>query len=1002
MVSAAVPAFAAQNARSLSYNRDIRPILSEACFHCHGPDEKERKGGLRLDVASEAVKPAKSGERAIVPGDPGKSELLVRIDTADRDEVMPPLKAHKKLSAPQKQLLRQWIQEGAVYEKHWAFVPLSVQAVPVGAGKSWARTPIDHFVWERLEKEGLKPSPEASRETLLRRVSLDLTGLPPTPAELDAFLADKTPDAYEKQVDRLLASPRYGERMAVDWLDAARFADTNGYQVDRDRELWAWREWVIQAFNRNLPFDQFTVEQIAGDLLPNPTLEQRIATGFHRNHMINEEGGVLPEEFLAEYTADRVETTASVWLAQTFNCARCHDHKYDPISQKDFYSLKAFFHNVTESGRGNYGASIRRSSPPLVELPAPEVEAKIASIRGRMQVEEKRAKEFSEGAVGKVEQWVGRLRGESATWTTLEPVEASMTGGAMSAQVKAGEGVVEVSGADSRVQTLKVRVRLPEEPVRAFRLEAFASDGAASFQWTDVKAFRVTAPKKRDALKLRAAVEGSALGVADSAKLVDGDRRTRVGVTLKPGGKAGAVLEWEGGSGVSGGVAGEVELEFSVEGAKGGVRWRVSATGADRELLVPKELVVLAGKEAAKRSKAEAKQLLDFWSSLQDEYRVVTDALADLKKQLAAAEAEIPTTLVMEEMKQPRPTFVLMRGAYDKPGEEVKAATPAVLPAMAADLPPNRLGLARWLVDPANPLPARVTVNRFWQAVFGTGLVASSEDFGAQGEPPSHPELLDWLAGEFIRSGWDVKAMMRLLVTSSVYRQSSRLTPELRERDPGNRLLARGPRFRLQAEFVRDQALKAAGLLVDKIGGPSVKPYHPPGLYEQVTAGGTGVYRPGVGEDLYRRSLYTYWKRSVPHPGMLVFDAPFRETCTVRRNRTNTPLQALNLMNDPTYVEAARCVAERMMLEGGASVDARLTHGFRLLVSRKPKPEELVVLRRAYERHLAGFVQDADGAKGLVAVGSRKAPAELPVPELAAYTAVASTVLNFDEWINKE
>jgi hypothetical protein len=751
----------------IQFNRDIRPILSDACFHCHGPDKNTRKAGLRLDLREEALKPAESGELPIVPGQPEKSDLVRRILTDDKDERMPPPKAHKVLTPARKELLRQWIAQGAEYQPHWAFLPIQRPPVPTVASH-----PVDAFIRNRLAAENLQPAPEADKTTLIRRVTLDLTGLPPTPAEVDAFVNDAAPDAYQRVVDRLLASPHYGERMAVDWLDAARYADTNGYQVDRDRTLHAWRDWVIRAFNENQRFDQFTIEQLAGDLLPNATLNQRVATGFNRNHMLNEEGGVIAEEFLADYTADRVETTATVWLGQTFNCTRCHDHKFDPFTQRDFYSLKAFFHNVSENGVGDYEKPSSVSSPPFLPVPAPDVAERIAAMKAE---------------IGQAKQ-----------------------------------------------------------------------DPAAK------------------------------------------------------------------------------------------------------------------------------------------------DRLAQLTKTLAETEKTVSVTLVMDDAK-PRDTFILLRGVYDQPGEKVTAATPAALPPMRDELPRNRLGLARWLVDPANPLPARVTVNRFWQMLLGTGLVRTAEDFGSQGEPPSHPELIDWLAAEFISSGWDVKAMLRLLVTSATYRQSSKLTPAASERDPDNRLLARGPRFRLQGEFVRDQALAASGLLVPKIGGPSVKPYHPAGLYEQVTEGkGTIVYVPGKGEDLHRRSLYTYWKRSVPNPAMLLFDAPFRETCTLRRPRTNTPLQALNLLNDPTYVEAARLLAQRMMLEGGESIESRLAHGFRLVTARLPQPPEMAILKASLERALKDYRADPAGAGAFLKVGEAATDAKLDVAELAAYATLASTLLNLDETVTKE
>ena len=786
-------------AAKIEFNRDIRPILSDACFHCHGPDKNVRKAELRLDLREEALKAAESVEFPIVPGQPEKSELVRRILTADRDEQMPPPKAHKALTAAQKERLRMWIAQGAEYQIHWAYLPIQRPPVPAVSPH-----PVDGFIRQRLAAENLQAAPEADKVTLIRRVTLDLTGLPPTPAEVDAFVNDAAPDAYGRVVDRLLASPHFGERMAVDWLDGARFADTNGYQVDRDRTLVAWRDWVIRAFNQNQRFDQFTIEQIAGDLLPNATLEQRIATGFNRNHMTNEEGGVIAEEFLADYTADRVETTATVWLAQTFNCTRCHDHKFDPFTQRDFYSLKAFFHNVSENGVGDYGKPAPKSSPPFVSLPTPEVAAQIATLK------------------------------------------------------------------------------------------------------TDIE--------------------------------------------------------------------------------------------------TAKQEQASAEKDLAEAVKDQPQSTKDQPSPAKDKDSAAKERLAKLTKSLADTENAVPVTLVMDDAK-PRDTFILMRGVYDRLGEKVTAATPAALPPMGDTLPRNRLGLARWLVDPANPLPARVTVNRFWQMLFGTGLVRTAEDFGSQGEPPSHPELIDWLASEFISSGWDMKGMLRLLVTSATYRQSSKLTAAAHERDPDNRLLARGPRFRLQAEFVRDQALASSGLLVSKIGGPSVKPYHPPGLYEQVVNqkdNPKATYTQDKGENLYRRSLYTYWKRSVPNPAMLLFDAPFRETCTLRRPRTNTPLQALNLLNDPTYVEAARLLAQRMMLEGGASVESRLTHGFRLIAARIPRDAEMTILKTSLERSLREFRADPAGAAGLLKVGEATTAATLDVAELAAYTALASTMLNLDEAVMKE
>ena len=805
---AACLAWSAAAAERIGYNRDIRPILSENCFGCHGPDDHDRKAGLRLDVPQPDQPPTDSGLAAIVQGKPDESEVIARILSDDPDLVMPPPESNKSLTAAQKETLRRWIAAGAAYEPHWAYLAPVRPAVPAVKHAAWPKNDIDRFVLARLEQEGLAPADEADRSTLIRRVSLDLTGLPPTRAEAEAFLADPSPDAYEQLVDRLLASPHYGERMAVDWLDAARYADTNGYQVDRDRENWPWRDWVIDAFNDNMPFDRFTVEQLAGDLLPDPTREQRIATGFHRNHMLNEEGGIIAEEFLAEYTGDRVETTATVWLGQTFNCCRCHNHKFDPFTQADFYSLKAFFHNVAEKGIGDYGAHVRLNAAPFLRLSTPEQEARLADLATQV-----------------------------------------------AAATKALEAARE-------------------------------------------------AKQQAEAQKPAEAAPAAAVPAAPAPDPV---------------------------------AAAEAQLK-------------------------------------------------------------------DAKKLLADFEVSIPTALVMQELPEPRKTFVLMRGDYTSPGAEVTAATPAVLPALAADAPKNRLGLARWLVAPENPLAARVTVNRFWQSFFGTGLVATTDDFGSQGGQPSHPELLDWLAVEFRETGWDMKRLVRLIVTSATYRQKSALPPGLQERDPANRLLARGPRFRLQAEFVRDQALAAAGLLVPAVGGPSVKPYHPPGLYEQVVTqkdNPKATYEQGSGADLHRRSLYTYWKRSVPHPAMLAFDAPFRETCTVKRSRTNTPMQALALLNDPTFVEAARFLATRMIREGGDDAAGRIAHGFWLVLARPPSDAERGLLVATLERFRAQYAAAPTDAAALLAVGDAPRDAAFePVAaarDLAAFTLIASILLCRDE-----
>jgi cytochrome c553 len=981
---------AADAAKPVDFNRDVRPILSDNCFSCHGPDASRREATLRLDVRDDAL-----AQGAFVPGNAEQSLLIERIFAETADELMPPPDSGKELTSAQKEALKRWVDEGAKYQQHWAFVPPAKSEPPQITHRGFEiRSPIDAFIQARLVQEGLTPSPEASKATLIRRVTLDLTGLPPTPAEVDAFLQDETEHAYENVVDRLLNSPHYGERMAIDWLDAARYADSNGYQVDRDRELWPWRDWIIRAFNDNMPFDQFTVEQLAGDLLPAATLMQRIATGFHRNHMLNEEGGIIAEEFLAEYTADRVETTAAVWLGQTFTCARCHDHKFDPFTQRDYYALKAFFHNVPERGVGIYGKPIRHNAPPFVRLPAPEIEAKIDELTSSLNALNDQLNALADDASADLEEWTSRVVADTVVWEPLELLEA--TSGDEPLRVDSSARSVEIGPQQAKAKTVTIKSRLPVGRITALRLECSAAAVEAGIQWSGLKVLN------HQPLKLRAVAAGDSLSAAETAKLLDENRKTRVVLSVQPRESAQAVVVLERVLENESPV--EIAVELQLERVAGEQsRWRLLASSSETELLVPSSIRAIASKQATEHTAAERQQLTQARLAQQPAHRRLSGKAESLKKQIAAAELEIPTTLVMEELPEPRATFVLLRGAYDKPGEQVRAATPAVLPELDEDLPRNRLGLAKWLVSPRNPLTARVTVNRFWQQLFGTGLVRTSEDFGSQGELPSHPDLLDWLATTFRESGWDVKELMKLMVTSATYRQRSDLTPELLTRDLENRLLARGPRFRLPAELIRDQALSASGLLVSKLGGPSVKPYHPPGLYEQVTAGrGYNVYVPGTGDDLHRRSLYTYWKRSVPHPAMLLFDAPFRETCTLRRPRSNTPLQALNLMNDPTYVEAARFLAQRMMHEGGGSVDSRLTYGFRLLLSRAPQPAELAVLQAAFSRARKDFQVDTDSAKALLTVGEARLDDRLNVADLAAFTTVASTMLNLDEVITKE
>jgi hypothetical protein len=977
----------------LSYNRDVRPILSDNCFSCHGFDPKNRKADLRLDTFDGAM-----AEGAIVPGDIAKSEVWSRIISEDQDEIMPPPKSHKKLTATQKDILKRWIEAGAKYEKHWSFVPIASVVPPVVKQTDWSRNELDHFVLAQLEQAGLKPSPEASRETLIRRISLDLTGLPPTLKEVDDFLADTSPQAFEKVVDRLLKSPHYGERMALDWLDAARYADSNGYQVDRDREMWPWRDWVIAAFNDNMRFDQFTIEQLAGDLLPGATLTQRIATGFNRNHMTNEEGGIIPEEFLAEYTADRVETTAAVWLGQTFNCCRCHDHKYDPFTAKDFYSLKAFFHNVPEQGVGNRKAKPNASAPPVITAPSPSLDAKKAVLeKQRAELQSQRDTAASQSMPG-LDAWTQRVQANSVRWKRLGFL--SVTGAGLPSEIDAGAVKVGIQVGDD-FWNFKATTAPQADRITAIRLVGEVIGEETNFRINHVDATALTGSKQAP-LGLRASAFEDSLPVKVLQPL------------LKPGNRAPHNLRIQLGKSESAvfllreplqpaGPAGLV-VTVGARANTGSVRWHLEVTADEPDLLVPASIQAIATKAASNRSSDELQVLQAAYAATLPEMRRLDDAILALDEQLGDLDLQYPASMVMEEMMKPRDTFILMRGAYDKKGEKVTAATPAVLPPMAMDLPRNRLGLAKWLVSVENPLTARVVVNRFWQQIFGTGLVKTSEDFGAQGDAPSHPELLDWLAGEFIRSGWDVKQLMKLMLTSATYRQQSHLTRQLRERDPDNRFLARAPRVRLTGEIIRDQALAVSGLLAPKIGGPPVRPYHPAGLYETLAATSADIVKTYVqdqGDSLYRRSLYTYWKRSIPHPALLSFGTPFREVCTLRRPSSNTPLQALNLMNDTTYVEAARHLAARAMQESGSTPSSRLSHLFELLLARNPTPQEQVILQQSYERALADFKNDAKSAKALLQVGEKSSDNNLASSELAALTTLASTLLCTDETITK-
>jgi mono/diheme cytochrome c family protein len=1016
----------------VEYNRDVRPILSDACYQCHGPDAGRRKAGLRLDTEAGARAELDDGKRALVPGEPTRSELIRRITSADPGGRMPPAKSGRRLGDRQVAILRRWVEQGARWQKHWSLLPPRRPDLPPVRDPAWVKNGIDAFVLARLEREGLRPSPEADRATLLRRVTLDLTGLPPTPEEADAFLADGSPGAYEKVVDRLLASPRYGERMAARWLDAARYADTNGYQSDGERFMWRWRDWVIDACNANKPFDAFTVEQLAGDLLPRPTLAQRIATGFNRNHRGNGEGGIIPEEYAVEYVVDRVDTTATVWLGLTVGCARCHDHKFDPITQKEFYSVFAYFNNVPERGKAvKYG-----NSPPVLKAPTPEQERRLADLDTRLH-----------DAQAAFARLAPTLDAAQRAWEKAHP---SLPPTPWSP----AHGLAAHFPLDGRTPPPGAFRDGPAVWVPGRKGQAADFDGRRFLDAGDVGNFGFYDKFSLAAWIYPRGPEGGVVlsrmvdepqGEGYSLHLVNG--RLQVNLVKRwlddalrveteralPAGAWQHILVSYDGSRVAAGVKVYVNARpeklrvllddlnqsfqtkepFRVGGGAGpGGRFRGAAQDVRvwKEVVSPESAEIIAVPEGIdevlalrpeQRTAAQAAKLRAWFleSHAPEAVRRAAREVGELGRERERFYEAIPTTMVMEETARPRDAFVLKRGEYDKRGVRVAPGVPAALGALPAGVPNNRLGFARWLVSPDNPLTARVAVNCSWQMFFGTGLVKTVEDFGSQGEWPSHPELLDWLATEFVRSGWDVKGLQRLIVTSATYRQSSKATAELRQRDPENRLLARGPRVRLPAETIRDQALFAAGLLAERLGGPSVKPYQPAGLWNELA---DTEYVPDHGEGLYRRSLYTFWKRTVAPPAMVTFDAPLRETCVVRETRTNTPLQALTLMNDVTFVEAARCLAQRVMRAGGPTPEAQITLAFRLAAGRRPRPTELQVLLDALAYHRSHYRQDRPAAVRLLGIGEAPRDPRLDPCELAATAAVCSLILNLDEVVTKQ
>ncbi|HET6247525.1 MAG TPA: PSD1 and planctomycete cytochrome C domain-containing protein [Tepidisphaeraceae bacterium] len=1015
----------------IDFNHEIRPILSNSCFTCHGPDSHARKAKLRLDLVGDDAHAMHDNGIPFVAGDLAKSEAIRRITSTDPDEKMPPPKSGKRLSARQIELLKKWVLAGAKYEKHWAFIPPKRSALPEVKDAAWCRNPIDRFILARLEAEGLKPSKEADKVTLCRRLHLDLLGLPPTPKEVDDFVADNSPDAYEKLVDSLLANPHYGERMALDWLDAARFADTHGYHIDAGRDQSRWRDWVIDAFNKDEPFDQFTVEQLAGDLLPNSTDDQKIATGFVRNNMINFEGGAIPQEYLTAYLMDRVNTTSMVWLGLTLQCCECHDHKFDPFTQKNYYQMYAFFNAVPERGLDGQ----KGNAEPVLATPTRAEKQLLAAIAASMKAVEGQLTGPKPDLDAEQAAWEKTAAVQAHTdWIVLDPTSMKSAGGAM---LKIGEDQsIRADGPNPTDDVYTIAAPAGIKVVTAIRLEALPDDKLngkgpgrsinGNMVLTNVELTAGTGTgAAAKAAKFKAASADFSQEKYPVANAIDDDPQTGWAIFPEVGKPHAAVFELAEPVHNDGKVNLTITLAFkSGFGGHQLGHFRLSVTnstsphGVDLTPANIRHIVAIAPETRTEAQRAELRSW--FRENVATSTRNLRQRLAALTKEKEAVIRNEPNTMVMAEMAKPRDTFILSRGQYDKPGEKVTADVPESLMPLQAGLPHNRLGLARWIVSPEQPLTSRVIVNRYWQSLFGIGIVKTVADFGSQGEEPTHPQLLDWLAVQFMEGDespttvagagakpWDVKAMLKLMVMSSTYRQSSVATPEQVAADPENRMLARGARFRLPAEFIRDEALAASGLLSDEIGGRSVEPYQPAGLWEELMSRGDGakwtaqVYKQDHGKDLYKRTMYTFWKRSSPPASLSTFDAPDRETCTVQRSRTNTPLQALVLMNDPTYVEASRKLAERAMTEAASGDDAKINMMFRLIVARAPTAAEVAVLKRVFVRQHELYQKNPQAAAKFLAVGESPRNEKLDQAELAAWATVASVMLNLDEAITK-
>ena len=1035
--------------KKIDFNYHIKPILSDRCFACHGPDKSIQKAGLRLDTPEGAFAALTESEgHAIVPGKATQSEVYHRITASDPKLVMPPPESNLKLNELEIATLTRWIDQGAAYKPHWSFITPERPSIPTVKNSMWANNPIDYFVLNRLEREDLPPASEAEKVQLLRRVSFDLTGLPPTLDEIEAFMTDQSEDAYHKVIDRLLASPHYGERMAMDWMDLARYADSHGFHADGYRMMWPWRDWVIRAFNDNMAFDQFTTWQMAGDLLPDATQEQRLATGFHRNHPASSEAGIVPQEYLLENVFDRTNTTARAFLGLTLECARCHDHKYDPISQKEYFQFSAFFNNVDELGMiSNDG-----NAAPLMPLMTEEANMQVTYLRNLIANQEaEQAKQ--------VQQY--KSEAQQNTQVDLQYAQQGLVGHYPLDELLQ-ETTPNLAQGGKKATTQGDVELVPGKQGKAFRFdseyESLNLSGTGDFERTDQ--FSMGAWVKPEVREDYSVIMGNA-GNKNShwrgyEMFLDRLNRVSVRLTHEPPGHCLELItvdsikveEWShvmftyDGSSRAAGLDIYLNghqvptttvydnLQNSIRNIDNYLRPKPSPIrvgrshrfaldiglfkGAIDEVrvyqrrLTALEVAGVAGnafwelKPYEQMHEAERNLLSEYDLYRKPHFQKSLIQLTALREKEQAIMDTIPEIMVMEEMDPPRKTYVLDRGVYDAPTEEVTPGTPADVLPFAEELPQNRLGLARWLLNPENPLTARVIVNRFWYLFFGRGFVGTLEDFGNQGNLPSHPELLDWLAVEFVESGWDVKALIRLMVTSATYRQSSKASKELMEKDPGNTLLARGPRYKLPAEMIRDNALVASGLLVDKIGGPSVKTYQPEGLWSKTHFSKLLVdYQADSGDKLYRRSLYTFIRRTAPPPTMTTLDASDRSMCIVRRQVTDTPLQSLLLLNETQMIECARLIAERAIKESGETTPEQLDYAFRLLTSRHLTSKELPVWQGLYDEEYEKYSANPTGAKELLAVGEYPRDIHLELPKLAALTVVSNIMMNYDEVYTK-